>query len=98
MADSIVQLAHDVDLLNSLGIRLVLLKLHGVPPQVEARLNENGAASATSMACASPTPLRFDIIKEATGTVRVEIEALARWVLANTPMAGANMRWPRAIL
>jgi amino-acid N-acetyltransferase len=31
-----MQLAHDVNLLNSLGVRLVLI--HGVRPQVEARL------------------------------------------------------------
>jgi len=37
-----VQLAHDVNLLNSLGVRLVLV--HGVRPQVEARLTENGTA------------------------------------------------------
>ena len=37
-----VQMAHDVNLLNSLGVRLVLV--HGVRPQVEARLTDNGTA------------------------------------------------------
>ncbi len=77
-----VQLAHDVNLLNSLGVRLVLV--HGVRPQVEARLNENGTAIryVNGLAC----------VKEAAGTVRVEIEALLSLGIANTPMAGADIR------
>lgn len=85
-----VQLAHDVNLLNSLGVRLVLV--HGVRPQVEARLTENGATlhyvnglrvtDAAALAC----------VKEAAGTVRVEIEALLSLGIANTPMAGAGIR------
>lgn len=36
------RLAHDLNLLNSLGVRLVLV--HGVRPQVEAHLTERQAA------------------------------------------------------
>lgn len=81
---------HDIALLNSLGIRLVLV--HGARPQVESRLKALGAASEylddlritdnTALACA----------KEATGSMRVEIEALLSMGLTNSPMAGARIR------
>jgi amino-acid N-acetyltransferase len=83
-------LIHDIALLNSLGVRLVLV--HGARPQIEERLRERGAeiryvnglriTDATALAC----------VKEAAGTVRVEIEALLSMGLANSPMAGARIR------
>ncbi len=83
-------LIHDVALLNSLGVKLVLV--HGARPQIEQRLRERGAelhyvnglrvTDATALAC----------VKEAAGTVRVEIEALLSMGLANSPMAGARLR------
>ncbi len=83
-------LVHDIALLNSLGVRLVLV--HGARPQIEERLNErkvemqyvNGlrVTDAAALAC----------VKEAAGSVRVEIEALLSMGLANSPMAGADIR------
>ena len=37
-----IALAHDLNLLNSLGVRLVLV--HGARPQIEEELTERGAA------------------------------------------------------
>lgn len=85
-----VQLAHDVNLLNSLGVRLVLV--HGVRPQVEARLLENGAAIRYVSGLRVTDDAALACVKEAAGTVRVEIEALLSLGLANTPMAGADIR------
>ncbi|OYY60680.1 MAG: amino-acid N-acetyltransferase, partial [Hydrogenophilales bacterium 28-61-11] len=85
-----VQLAHDVNLLNSLGVRLVLI--HGVRPQVEARLNENGTAIRYVEGLRVTDDAALACVKEAAGTVRVEIEALLSLGLANTPMAGAGIR------
>jgi amino-acid N-acetyltransferase len=83
-------LIHDIALLNSLGVQLVLI--HGARPQIEQRLRERGAeiryvnglriTDATALAC----------VKEAAGTVRVEIEALLSMGLANSPMAGARIK------
>jgi amino-acid N-acetyltransferase len=85
-----VQLAHDVNLLNSLGVRLVLV--HGVRPQVEARLTENGTAIRYVNGLRVTDDTALACVKEAAGTVRVEIEALLSLGLANTPMAGADIR------
>jgi len=85
-----VQLAHDVTLLNSLGVRLVLV--HGVRPQVEARLIENGAAIRYVNGLRVTDDAALACVKEAAGTVRVEIEALLSLGIANTPMAGADIR------
>ncbi len=88
--EQFANLVHDIALLNSLGVRLVLV--HGARPQIEQRLNERGAemqyvnglrvTDATALVC----------VKEAAGSVRVEIEALLSMGLANSPMAGANIR------
>jgi amino-acid N-acetyltransferase len=85
-----VQLAHDVNLLNSLGVRLVLV--HGVRPQVEARLTENGTAIRYVNGLRVTDDAALACVKEAAGTVRVEIEALLSLGIANTPMAGADIR------
>ena len=85
-----VQLAHDVNLLSSLGVRLVLV--HGVRPQVEARLQEIGTAIQYVGGLRVTDDAALACVKEAAGTVRVEIEALLSLGLANTPMAGADIR------
>jgi len=85
-----VQLAHDVNLLSSLGVRLVLV--HGVRPQVEARLQEIGTAVRYVNGLRVTDNAALACVKEAAGTVRVEIEALLSLGLANTPMAGADIR------
>jgi len=85
-----VQLAHDVNLLSSLGVRLVLV--HGVRPQVEARLTEGGTAIRYVNGLRVTDDTALACVKEAAGTVRVEIEALLSLGLANTPMAGADIR------
>lgn len=90
--NNFASLIHDFALLNSLGIRLVLV--HGTRPQVEARLK----AQSTQTTTVFHEDLRItdDIalacVKEAVGTVRVEIEALLSMGLANSPMAGARIR------
>jgi amino-acid N-acetyltransferase len=84
-----VQMAHDVNLLNSLGVRLVLV--HGVRPQVEARLTDSGAAIRYVNGLRVTDDTALACVKEAAGTVRVEIEALLSLGIANTPMAGSDI-------
>lgn len=83
-------LIHDFALLNSLGIRLVLV--HGTRPQVEARLKMQSATASFHNDLRVTDDTALACVKEAVGTVRVEIEALLSMGLANSPMAGARLR------
>lgn len=83
-------MVHDLALLNSLGVRLVLV--HGARPQVQQRL----AAAGVEMRFAHGLRVTGDdalpCVKEAVGRVRIDIEALLSMGLANSPMAGARIR------
>ena len=82
-------LLHDIALLHSLGIRLVLV--HGARPQIEKRLKTRGHAFEYANGLRITDDIALDCVKEAAGTVRVEIEALLSMGLANTPMSGARI-------
>jgi len=83
------QLVNDIALLNTLGIRLVLV--HGARPQIEHRLKQthseiryvNGLRVTDDDALAG--------VKDAVGSLRVEIEAKLSMGLVNAPMAGARI-------
>lgn len=81
---------HDFALLNSLGIRLVLI--HGIRPQIDARLHKLNIAPRFHNNLRVTDPLALQCVKEAAGLVRVETEALLSMGLANSPMAGAKIR------
>lgn len=85
-----VALAHDLNLLNSLGVRLVLA--HGARPQIEEELTERGAEIRYVNGLRVTDEAALKCVKEAAGTVRVDIEALLSMGLANSPMAGADIR------
>ena len=81
---------HDFALLNSLGIQLVLV--HGIRPQIDERLLHRHSPSQFVDHLRITDDLTLQYVKEAAGTVRVEIEALLSMGLANSPMAGAKIR------
>ncbi|HEY9199419.1 MAG TPA: amino-acid N-acetyltransferase, partial [Gammaproteobacteria bacterium] len=83
-------LIHDFALLHSLGIRLVLV--HGARPQIEQRLKERGTEIRYANGLRITDDAALVCVKEAVGTVRVELEALLSMGLANTPMSGARIR------
>jgi len=87
--DGFAGLIHDIALLNSLGIRLVLV--HGARPQVEARLKTRGQQTHTVDDLRVTDDIALVCVKEAVGTVRVEIEARLSMGLAHSPMAGARI-------
>jgi amino-acid N-acetyltransferase len=87
---SFARLVHDFALLDGLGIHLVLV--HGVRPQVEARLRARGVDQRYWNGLRITDAAALQCVKEAAGTVRVEIEALLSMGLANSPMAGVKMR------
>lgn len=91
LADGLfADLVHDFALLNSLGVKLVLV--HGARPQVEQRLKARGFQMRYVNGLRVTDEAALECVKEAAGTVRVEIEALLSMGLANSPMSGAKIR------
>jgi amino-acid N-acetyltransferase len=85
-----VELIHDLGLLSSLGVRLVLV--HGARPQIAARLKRDGLRTTYVRGMRVTTRAALECVKEAVGRVRVEIEALLSMGLPNSPMANADLR------
>ena len=85
-----MQLAHDINVLVSLEIRVVLV--HGTRPQVEDQLVQRGVASRLVDGRRVTDDAALRCVKEANGIVRMEIEATLSTELANSPMAGADIR------
>jgi amino-acid N-acetyltransferase len=83
-------LVHDLALLNSLGVKLVLV--HGARPQIETLLRERKASIEYVNGRRLTDDAALACVKEAVGSVRVEIEALLSMGLANSPMHGARVR------
>jgi amino-acid N-acetyltransferase len=83
-------LVHDFALLNSLGIRLVLV--HGARPQVDAKLKQAGAAIRHVDGLRATDTKALACVKEAVGHLRVEIESLFSMGLTNSPVARAAVR------
>ncbi len=83
-------LVHDLALLNSLDVKLVLV--HGCRPQIEARLNKRQARLQYVNGLRVTDDEALTCVKEAAGCVRQEIEALLSMGLTNSPMAGAGIR------
>jgi len=83
-------LVHDLALLNSLGVRLVLV--HGARPQIEQRLNEQGIKLNYANDIRITDDEALKCVKQASGSVRVEIEALLSMGVSNTPMDSADIR------
>ncbi|NOT83579.1 MAG: amino-acid N-acetyltransferase [Methylococcaceae bacterium] len=81
---------HDFALLNSLGIRLVLV--HGIRPQIDERLQQLNLEPRFHQNLRVTDAQALECVKEAAGLVRVEIEARLSLGLANSPMAGAKIR------
>ncbi len=85
-----VELTHDLNLLASLGVRLVLV--HGARPQIEQHLSHNQIEDRYHHGIRLTDAATMLCVKEAVGRVRFEIEALLSMGLANSPMANANIR------
>jgi amino-acid N-acetyltransferase len=85
--DRFVTLAHDLNLLHSAGIRIVLV--HGSRPQIEAGLRARRSRSRYHKGLRVTDAVALECVKAAVGWLRVEIDALLSLGLPNTPMAGA---------
>ena len=83
-------LTHDLNLLAALGVHLVLV--HGARPQIESRLRELRHKSRFQSGLRVTDDVALAAAKEASGRLRVEIEAWLSMGLPNSPMAGADIR------
>lgn len=90
-AQQFVALSHDLNLLASLEVRLVLV--HGARPQIEQRLKRDRLTPKMhSNGLRITDDAAMEAVKEANGALRVEIEALLSMGIANSPMAGSDIR------
>ncbi|MFM9914096.1 MAG: amino-acid N-acetyltransferase [Methylophilaceae bacterium] len=85
-----VALSHDLNLLASLEVRLVLV--HGARPQIESKLKRNKLETKLVNGLRVTDDAVMETVKEANGAIRVEIEALLSMGLVNSPMAGSDIR------
>ena len=81
---------HDIALLHSLGVRLVLI--HGARPQIASRLAEAGLDTAFHEGVRITDTHALEYVKDACGNLRAGIEALLSMGLPNSPMQGASIR------
>ena len=81
---------HDIALLNSLGVRLVLI--HGSRPQIAQRLEQAGQETAFHDGVRITDMAALEHVKDAAGSLRAQIEALLSMGLPNSPMQGSRIR------
>lgn len=83
-------LIHDIALLDSMGIQLVLV--HGARPQIDAEMLGRGLEPRFHNGLRVTDAAALECVKRAMGVTRIEIEALLSQGLPNTPLAGAFLR------
>jgi amino-acid N-acetyltransferase len=84
------QLTHDINVLVSLEVRVVLV--HGTRPQIDEQMRQHGVTPHYVDGRRVTDEKALACVKEANGIVRVEMEALLSMELANSPMWGADIR------
>ena len=88
--DTFLGVVHDLNLLHSLGMRLVVV--HGSRPQIEAILKQQNIPSRYHKGMRITDAETMDCVLEGMGHARSRIEALLSLGIANSPMAGARIR------
>jgi amino-acid N-acetyltransferase len=88
--ENFIHLVHDINLLNSLGIRLVLV--HGARPQIEEALQKENLASKFHKNLRISSLENLPAICQASTTVRTQIEALFSMGISNSPMHGSAIK------
>ncbi|OEC36812.1 N-acetylglutamate synthase [Pseudomonas cuatrocienegasensis] len=83
-------IVHDLVLLHSLGVRLVLV--HGSRPQIEARLNARGLTAHFHRDLRVTDGPTLECVIDAVGQLRIAIEARLSMDIAASPMQGSRLR------
>ncbi|TFY99165.1 amino-acid N-acetyltransferase [Ramlibacter henchirensis] len=89
-AGKLQAIAQDLALIQSMGVKLVLV--HGFRPQVNEQLRAKGHEARYSHGMRITDGVALDCAQEAAGQLRYEIEAAFSMGLPNTPMAGSTIR------
>ncbi len=89
-AGKLQHLAQDLALIQSMGVKIVLV--HGFRPQVNEQLRAKGHEARYSHGMRITDMVALDCAQEAAGQLRYEIEAAFSQGLPNTPMAGSTVR------
>ncbi len=83
-------IVHDLVLLHSLGVRLVLV--HGSRPQIEARLAARGLTPHYHRDMRITDGPTLECVIDAVGQLRIAIEARLSMDMAASPMQGSRLR------
>ncbi len=83
-------IVHDLVLLHSLGVRLVLV--HGSRPQIEARLASRGQTPVYHRGLRVTDGTTLECVIDAVGQLRIAIEARLSMDIAASPMQGSRLR------
>ncbi len=81
---------HDISLLRSLGVKLVVV--HGARPQIEASISQRGIERDIENNIRVTDAETLNAVKDATGSLRLHIDALLSTGLVNSPMHGSQIR------
>ncbi len=79
----------DIVLLNSLGVRLVLV--HGAKPQIEEHLTRSGIKSETVAGVRITTPTVLPCVQHVVGKIRIDLEAALSKGVVNAPQTGTEI-------
>ncbi|WP_404365319.1 amino-acid N-acetyltransferase [Marinobacter sp.] len=88
--DNLINIIHDITLLSSLGVRLVVA--FGARPQIQARLDEAGQPSSFHKGMRITPEEHLPCAMEAIGALRSHLESRLSMGLVNSPMHGARIR------
>ena len=83
-------IVHDLVLLHSLGVRLVLV--HGSRPQIETRLAARGLTPHYHRGLRITDAPTLECVIDAVGQLRIAIEARLSMDMAASPMQGSRLR------
>lgn len=88
--DNFINIIHDIALLSSLGVRLVVV--FGARPQIQARLDEAGVNSSFHRGLRVTPEEQLELVLQAIGGLRAHLESQLSMGLVNSPMHNARIR------
>jgi len=84
------KIIHDINLLNSLGIKLVLV--HGSRPQIEEELKSHGVTPKFHKQRRITDAESLNPVCKGSATARMRVESLLSMGVTNSPMQGASIK------